>query len=116
MVLLMMPVSRVCAMASERMQAQQASAQTQHDCCPHKDIADRCCMRSADLCHATKAPVERAQFPGQDVSPLDVPPAAVMVVYQDHLGSFEPRSVALGLPMQHAPPGLLIAATTVLRT
>jgi hypothetical protein len=73
-------------------------------------------MRSSNLCHATQTPVDTTQLPGQDASQLVLPPAALVVVYQDRLNEFKPRFVSLRLPMDHAPPGLVIAATTVLRT
>ncbi len=110
MVLLTMPVARACAFALQRTSVQQ-------DCCPHKDLADACCMRAFTLCHATQAPVDTTQLPGQDASQLVLPPAAlVVVVYQDRLNDFKPHFGSLRLPMQHAPPGLVITATTVLRT
>ena len=107
-VLLTMPVARACAFASQRTSVQQG-------CCPHKELADTCCMRAFTLCHATQAPADATQLPVQDAS-LPVPPPAVLVVYQDHLRDFKPRFGSLRLPMQHAPPGLLITATAVLRT
>jgi hypothetical protein len=73
-------------------------------------------MRSFTLCHATQAPVDTTQLPGQDAAQLELPPAAVEVVYQDRPDDFKPRFGSLRLPMDHAPPGLIIAATAVLRT
>ncbi len=109
MVLLTMPISRVCALAVQRTSVQQ-------DCCPHKAVADACCTKAFTLCHATQAPVDAVQLPGQDASLLLSPSAAVVVVYQDRLNDFKPRFAALRLPMDHVPPGLLITATAVLRT
>ncbi len=109
MVLLTMPASRACAFAVQR-------ASVQQDCCPHKAVADACCTKAFTLCHATQAPVDTTQLPGQDASQLLPPPAALVVVYQDRLTDFAPCFGSLRLPMDHAPPGLVIAATAVLRT
>ncbi len=109
MVLLTMPVSRACAFVSQRTSVQQG-------CCPQKDLADACCRRAFTLCHATQAPVDATQLPGQEALLLLPPPVALVVVYQDRLNDFKPRFGSLRFPMDHAPPGLVIAATTVLRT
>jgi hypothetical protein len=109
MVLLTMPASRACTFAAQRTSVQQG-------CCPHKEVADACCTRAFTLCHATQAPVETTQPPGQDASRLVPPPASLVVVYQDRLNDFKPHLGSLRLPMEHAPPGLVIAATAVLRT
>jgi hypothetical protein len=108
-VLLTMPVWRACAFAAQRTSGQQ-------DCCPHKELANACCMGAFKLCHATQAPVDATQLPGHDASMPLPPPAALVVVYQDRVNDFKPRFGSRGLPMDHAPPGLVIAATTVLRT
>jgi len=109
MVLLTMPASRACAFVAQH-------ASSQRDCCPHKELADACCTGSFTLCHATQAPADTTQLPGQNAAQLVLPPAAVVVVYQDRLDDFKPRLDSQRLPMDHAPPGLIIAATAVLRT
>ncbi len=73
-------------------------------------------MKAFTLCHATQSPADTTQLPGQDAAQLVAPPVALVVVYQDRLNDFKPRFGSLRSPMDHAPPGLVIAATTVLRT
>jgi hypothetical protein len=106
MLVLVMPLARASAVMSR-------GAKVQPDCCQHK--ADMCCEGSSELCCATQAPVDSSLYPAQNVSPMVLPAASVSVVYTNNIDSLNACCSALRSPAQHSPPGLIIAATIVLR-
>jgi hypothetical protein len=107
MLMLMMPLPPACAVVA-------LSGKIQRACCkPH--IADRCCEGSAKVCGAAQTATDTMLYPAQSSLPLFVPAVTVAVVPTDGVGCSNVRCVRLDRPAQHSPPGLLIAATIVLR-
>jgi hypothetical protein len=107
MLFVMMPLPRACA-------ARLSSGNVQQKCCkPH--IADTCCEGSKKLCSATQAPADATLYPGQSGLPLLLPAATVAVLHADRIDGLKLSRVMLARPEQHSPPGLIIAATIVLR-
>jgi hypothetical protein len=107
MLFLMMPVPRACAAVSGRGKVERA-------CCkPHS--VDACCDGSTKLCKAAQAAIDTTLYPGQSGLRLVLPAVPVQVVRHDRSDSLKLRSVRLPRPAQHSPPGLLIAATIILR-
>jgi hypothetical protein len=107
MLFLMMPLPRACAGIS-------ANAKVQGQCCKPHRVAS-CCEGSTKLCSATQVPVDATLYPGQSSLPLLLPSITVAVVHPARIGCFNQSCVALLRPAQHSPPGLVIAATIVLR-
>jgi hypothetical protein len=105
---LTMPLAHACAMTSRALTAK-------HDCCQHKAIVVQCGQAPSNDCCALQAPVDTASYPVQSASPLILPTATVRVDYDDRSDRLGPFSSGLTLPEQHSPPGLIIAATIVLR-
>jgi hypothetical protein len=105
---LMMPLAHACVMASH-------VAKAQHDCCQHKDVVVQCGEMPSDACCSMQAPVDATPYPVQSISQLVLPPTTVAVAYNDQSVRLESRGSAMHLPEQHSPPGLVIAATIVLR-
>jgi hypothetical protein len=107
MLFLMMPLPHACA-------AMLSSGNAQQKCCK-QHIADPCCEGSTKLCSATQQPADAKLYPGQSGLPLLLPAVTVAVVHADRIDSLKLSRVILARPAQHSPPGLLIAATIVLR-
>jgi hypothetical protein len=107
LVLMSMP-PRACAMISH-------SVKAEHDCCEHAGPVVECGGMSTNLCCAVQGPVDATPYPVQSAMSLVLPSATVAVVYENRSDSLRPSRLALGFPVQHSPPGLVIATTTVLR-
>jgi hypothetical protein len=107
MLALMMPLHRACAAIS-------TGGTVQHACCqPHH--ADPCCKGSANLCGVAQVPANTVVYSAAGVSLAVLPVVSSAVVWPHRNKSMQSRSVTLPWPAQHSPPGLVIAATTVLR-
>jgi hypothetical protein len=107
LLVLMMPLPRVCAAITSRSEAHQQCCRPQH--------ADACCPSSAKPCGAPRAPAETALYLDQSSSPLVLPVVTVAIVDLDPKANLKSRCVTPHRPAQHPPPGLVIAATIVLR-
>ncbi len=106
MLVLTMPLAHARAVIS-------SPAAYQRDCCKQKP--DACCEGSAKACCATQAPAAPSLVTSQDVSPLLLPPRTVPVAHPDRTDSLTLHCAAVRFPAEHSPPGLIIAATTILR-
>jgi hypothetical protein len=105
MLLLMMPLPRACA-------AMAMSGGVQHACCqPHVG----CCEGAAKRCGAAQTPAHTMLLARQSGSAVVWPAVTLEVLPADGVGCAMVESVLLARPAEHSPPGLLIAATIVLR-
>lgn len=103
MLVLMMPLAGIISNA----------AMSQRQCCRQK--ADMCCNEPSQACCAAETPADASLFPSQAVPQLLLPPRTVPVVYAERVNTLVTHRAGIRLPAEHSPPGLLLAAITVLR-
>jgi hypothetical protein len=106
MLVLMVPLARACAVIS-------SATVARGECCKQK--ADTCCDGPSHACCAMQAPADTSLLPTQDVPLLLTTARTVPVVHTNRFDNPNARCAAILLPAKHLPPGLMIAATTVLR-
>jgi hypothetical protein len=106
MLVLVMPLAHAST-------ANARASKVQPDCCRHS--GDSCCDGASKLCCMTQAPADTSLYPAQNISSLVLPAKSVLLVYPAQSDSLNVCGVVSRSPAQHSPPGLLIAATIVLR-
>jgi hypothetical protein len=106
MLVLMMPLARASTILSH-------GAKVQPECCQH--VVAVCCAGSPKVCCVAQTPADTALYPVQNISPLALPAIDVAVIYAHRLDDLKARCMASRSPAEHSPPGLIIAATIVLR-
>jgi hypothetical protein len=107
MLALLMPLPRACAAISSGLKVQQACCEQCH--------ARPCCEGSAKLCGIAQLPADTVLSPTQNPSALVLPTVSIAVAWALRNNNMQTRSATLRRPAQHSPPGLVIAATIVLR-
>jgi hypothetical protein len=105
---LTLPLPRACAMVAH-------AAQGHHGCCAHQAMTNACGGSKASLCCAASFPVDSATFPVHNVVPVVLTTQTTAAYACDRLPRPESGGLAHTAPVQHEPPGLLIAKTVVLR-